>query len=146
MKYSTHRGRRRRGGSGPERHPAAIATIAPSGTASADVCASAGRRISVSGCANLGDVMAPYVPPPGYYAPMPGFQQPGRQWLRRLERPLGQRQHLQLGPDDERPRAEPAGRCRLRSDRSRSNRSLFITLTHAATKSLTNFSLASSSA
>ena len=32
---------------------------------------SAGQRISVSGCANLGDVMAPYVPPPAYYAPMP---------------------------------------------------------------------------
>jgi len=48
------------------------------GTASADVCASAGRRISVSGCANLGDVMAPYVPPPGYYAPMPeDFNNPG---------------------------------------------------------------------
>ena len=58
--------------------PAAVATIAPSGTASADVCASAGRRISVSGCANLGDVMAPYVPPPGYYAPMPeDFNNPG---------------------------------------------------------------------
>jgi hypothetical protein len=51
--------------------PAAIETIGPSGTANADVCASAGRRISVSGCANLGDVMAPWVPPPGYYAPMP---------------------------------------------------------------------------
>ena len=51
--------------------PAAIVTIAPSGTANADVCASAGRRISVSGCANLGDVMAPYVPPPAAYAPMP---------------------------------------------------------------------------
>jgi len=48
--------------------PAAIATV---GTSSADVCASAGRRISVSGCANLSDVMAPYVPPPAYYAPMP---------------------------------------------------------------------------
>ena len=37
----------------------------------ADVCASAGRRISVSGCANIADVVAPYVPPPAYYAPMP---------------------------------------------------------------------------
>ena len=52
--------------------PAAVATIAPSGAANADVCASAGRRISVSGCANLSDVMAPYVVGPDAYAPMPG--------------------------------------------------------------------------
>ena len=51
--------------------PAAIVTISTSGKANADVCASAGRRISVSGCANLADVVAPYVPPPAYYAPMP---------------------------------------------------------------------------
>ena len=51
--------------------PAALEAIQPSGTANADVCASAGRRISVSGCADLGDVMAPYVAPPAYYAPMP---------------------------------------------------------------------------
>lgn len=44
--------------------------ISPAGTASADVCASAGRRISVSGCANLSDVMAPYVVPPDSYAPI----------------------------------------------------------------------------
>ena len=50
--------------------PAALITIAPSGTANADVCASAGRRISVSGCANLSDVMAPYVLPPDAYAPI----------------------------------------------------------------------------
>jgi hypothetical protein len=25
----------------------------------------------VSGCANLADPIAPYVPPPAYYAPMP---------------------------------------------------------------------------
>lgn len=50
--------------------PAALETLTPSGSASADVCASAGRRISVSGCADLGDVMAPFVPPPAYYAPM----------------------------------------------------------------------------
>ncbi len=50
--------------------PAALATIAPSGTAYADVCVSAGRRISVSGCANLSDVMAPYVVPPNAYAPI----------------------------------------------------------------------------
>jgi hypothetical protein len=51
--------------------PGAILTIAPAGVAGADVCASAGRRVTVSGCANLSDVMAPYVPPPAYYAPMP---------------------------------------------------------------------------
>jgi hypothetical protein len=49
----------------------AIVIIAPAGTANADVCASAGRRISVSGCANIADAVAPYVPPPAYYAPLP---------------------------------------------------------------------------
>jgi hypothetical protein len=39
--------------------------------ANADVCASAGRRVQVSGCANIADAVAPYVPPPAYYAPMP---------------------------------------------------------------------------
>ena len=52
--------------------PAAVATIVPTGSANADVCASAGRRVSVSGCANLSDVMAPYVVGPDAYAPMPG--------------------------------------------------------------------------
>jgi hypothetical protein len=51
--------------------PGAIVTIPAPGVATADVCASAGRRISVSGCANLADAVAPYVPPPAYYAPMP---------------------------------------------------------------------------
>jgi hypothetical protein len=51
--------------------PAAIVTIQPTGVAKADVCASAGRRVSVSGCANIADAVAPYVPPPAYYAPMP---------------------------------------------------------------------------
>lgn len=50
--------------------PAAVVTIVGSGTASADVCASAGRRVTVSGCANLSDVMAPYVVPPDAYAPI----------------------------------------------------------------------------
>lgn len=50
--------------------PAVVVTIAGSGTASADVCASAGRRVTVSGCANLSDVMAPYVVPPDAYAPI----------------------------------------------------------------------------
>lgn len=48
-----------------------LVTISDPGVAAADVCASAGRRVQVSGCANLADVMAPYVPPPAYYAPMP---------------------------------------------------------------------------
>jgi hypothetical protein len=46
-------------------------TTVPSGVAGADVCASVGRRVSVSGCANLADTIADYVPPPSYYAPMP---------------------------------------------------------------------------
>ena len=50
--------------------PVAIFTFGPSGEAQADVCASAGRRVTVSGCANLSDVMAPYVLPPDAYAPI----------------------------------------------------------------------------
>jgi hypothetical protein len=56
--------------------PGAIVTIPAAGVASADVCASAGRRVSVSGCANLADPIAPYVPPPAYYAPMPNDPPP----------------------------------------------------------------------
>jgi hypothetical protein len=51
--------------------PGAIFTIQPTGAANADVCVNAGRRVSVSGCANIADAVAPYVPPPAYYAPMP---------------------------------------------------------------------------
>jgi hypothetical protein len=51
--------------------PGAILTVQPTGVASADVCASAGRRVQVSGCANIADAVAPYAPPPAYYAPMP---------------------------------------------------------------------------
>jgi hypothetical protein len=51
--------------------PGAITTVQPAGIAKADVCASAGRRVQVSGCANIADAVAPYVPPPAYYAPMP---------------------------------------------------------------------------
>jgi hypothetical protein len=51
--------------------PGAIVVIAPTGVATADVGASAGRRVQVSGCANIADAIAPYVPPPAYYAPMP---------------------------------------------------------------------------
>lgn len=39
--------------------PAAIVTIHASGIANADVCVSAGRRVSVSGCANIADAVAP---------------------------------------------------------------------------------------
>ena len=50
--------------------PAALITVQPSSTANADVCASAGRRVTVSGCASLSDVMAPYVVPTDAYAPI----------------------------------------------------------------------------
>ncbi|HOB49999.1 MAG TPA: hypothetical protein PKK01_11890 [Mycobacterium sp.] len=51
--------------------PAVLIVVAgSSGTAAADVCASAGRRVTVSGCANLSDVMAPYVMPQDAYAPI----------------------------------------------------------------------------
>ncbi len=56
--------------------PGAIVTMPGAGVARADVCASAGRRVSVSGCANLADPIAPYVPPPAYYAPMPNDPPP----------------------------------------------------------------------
>lgn len=49
--------------------PGAIVVAAP--PAGADVCASAGRRITVGGCVNIADAVAPYVPPPAYYAPLP---------------------------------------------------------------------------
>ena len=51
--------------------PGAILVIQPTGVAGADVCVSGGRRVQVSGCANVADAVAPYVPPPAYYAPMP---------------------------------------------------------------------------
>jgi hypothetical protein len=51
--------------------PEAFVTMQPSGTAQADVCVNAGRRVSVSGCANVADAVAPYVPPPVGYAPLP---------------------------------------------------------------------------
>ncbi|MGH3638829.1 MAG: hypothetical protein ACRDUX_07350 [Mycobacterium sp.] len=51
--------------------PGAIVTVQPTGSANADVCVGAGRRVQVSGCANIADAVAPYVPPPAYYAPMP---------------------------------------------------------------------------
>jgi hypothetical protein len=50
---------------------AAVPILTTPGVAGADVCASAGRRVSVSGCANIADTVAAYAPPPAYYAPMP---------------------------------------------------------------------------
>ncbi|MGB6886576.1 MAG: hypothetical protein WBD88_00045 [Mycobacterium sp.] len=51
---------------------AVFVTIPPLPEADADVCAGGGgRRVNVSGCANLSDVMAPYVVPPAAYAPLP---------------------------------------------------------------------------
>jgi hypothetical protein len=51
--------------------PIAVLVVCPPGVANADVCAGVGRRVTVSGCANIADAVAPYVPPPAYYAPMP---------------------------------------------------------------------------
>lgn len=48
-----------------------VILLAPSGTAGADVCASAGRRISVGGCVNIANAIEQYAPPPAYYAPLP---------------------------------------------------------------------------
>ncbi len=56
--------------------PGAILILQPTGVANADVCASVGRRVQVSGCANLADAVAPYIPPPAYYAPMPSDPPP----------------------------------------------------------------------
>jgi hypothetical protein len=47
------------------------AVVQPSGVANADVCASVGRRVSVSGCTNVADTVNSYVPPPAAYAPLP---------------------------------------------------------------------------
>jgi len=51
--------------------PAAIITIGPAGQAHADVCASAGRRVSVGGCVDIAGAIAQYAPPPAEYAPLP---------------------------------------------------------------------------
>lgn len=49
----------------------AVTVVQPSGVANADVCASVGRRVSVSGCTNVADTVNSYVPPPADYAPLP---------------------------------------------------------------------------
>jgi hypothetical protein len=51
--------------------PEIYAVVQPSGVANADVCASVGRRVTVSGCTNVADTVNTYVPPPGDYAPLP---------------------------------------------------------------------------
>jgi hypothetical protein len=49
-----------------------LAVVSEPAPASADVCGSVGgRRVSVSGCGSIADAVAPWVPPPGYYAPLP---------------------------------------------------------------------------
>lgn len=56
--------------------PEMFAIAQPSGVANADVCASVGYRVSVSGCTNVADTINTYVPPPGAYAPLPGDYPP----------------------------------------------------------------------
>jgi hypothetical protein len=51
--------------------PEIYAVVQPSGVANADVCASVGRRVSVSGCTNVADTVNANVPPPAAYAPLP---------------------------------------------------------------------------
>lgn len=51
--------------------PEMYAVVQPSGVANADVCASVGRRVSVSGCTNVADTINANVPPPDAYAPLP---------------------------------------------------------------------------
>jgi hypothetical protein len=51
--------------------PEMYAVVQPSAVANADVCASVGRRVSVSGCTNVADTVNAYVPPPAEYAPLP---------------------------------------------------------------------------
>jgi hypothetical protein len=51
--------------------PAMCSVVRPSAVANADVCASVGRRVSVSGCTNVADTVNSYVPPPANYAPLP---------------------------------------------------------------------------
>lgn len=58
--------------------PEVYSIVQPSGVAHADVCASVGRRVSVSGCTNIADTVGTYAPPPADYAPLPGdFPPPG---------------------------------------------------------------------
>jgi hypothetical protein len=50
----------------------AVLPPTPTPTASADVCGSVGgRHVSVNACGNVADAIAPWVPPPAAYAPLP---------------------------------------------------------------------------
>jgi hypothetical protein len=49
----------------------ALGTVVAPAEGSADVCASVGRRISVNACGNIADAVAPWVPPPAEFAPLP---------------------------------------------------------------------------
>ncbi|WP_073879655.1 hypothetical protein [Mycobacterium paraffinicum] len=51
--------------------PETYAVVQPPGVANADVCASVGRRVSVSGCTNVADTVNANIPPPDAYAPLP---------------------------------------------------------------------------
>jgi hypothetical protein len=52
--------------------PGVIAVTESSGTAHADVCASAsGQRVTAGGCVDIAGGIDYYVPPPAYYAPLP---------------------------------------------------------------------------
>jgi hypothetical protein len=49
-----------------------LAVLSEPVSANADVCGSVGgRRVSVSGCGSIADAVAPYIPPPAVYAPLP---------------------------------------------------------------------------
>ena len=50
----------------------ALGAVAAPAISNADVCGSVGgRHVSVSGCGNVADAIAPWVPPPAAYAPLP---------------------------------------------------------------------------
>ncbi|MCV7412788.1 hypothetical protein AWC05_12960 [Mycobacterium florentinum] len=51
--------------------PGIIFATGSAGRVEASICVGAGRRVSVSGCANVADAIQRYVPPPADYAPMP---------------------------------------------------------------------------
>ena len=70
--------------------PGALLIIAPTGVANADVCASAGRRVQVSGCANLA---AARLLRPDAVRPAAATE---RDRMRQLQRQVGQRRRVQL--------------------------------------------------
>ncbi|HUO37852.1 MAG TPA: hypothetical protein VMU34_08435 [Mycobacterium sp.] len=52
--------------------PVTIVTVQDPAPARADVCGSVGgRHVSAGGCADVADAVAPWVPPPTAYAPLP---------------------------------------------------------------------------